>query len=82
MEQIVGLTAGFLTTVSMLPQLIKALRTRNTRDLSLGMLSILFLGIILWMGYGLMKNDLPLILANATSLVLVGPVVILKLKYG
>lgn len=82
MEEVIGYVAAFLTTVSMLPQLVKAFRTKNTKSLSLLMLSVLCVGISLWLVYGLMLKSPPLILANAFSLCLVGPVVALKIRYG
>lgn len=82
MEQIIGFIAAFLTTASMLPQLIKVVRTKDTKSLSLTMLSVLCIGISLWLVYGLMRQSLPLILANSISLCLVGPVALLKVKYG
>ena len=82
MEHIIGYVAAFLTTISMLPQLIKVVRTKNTKSLSLLMLSVLSVGISLWLIYGLMLKSPPLILANSISLCLVVPVAIMKMKYG
>ena len=58
---ILGLTAGFCTTLAFLPQVIKTYRTRSTADISLGMFSVLVLGIALWVVYGALTGDLPLI---------------------
>jgi len=77
----IGLAAGIMTTAAFAPQAVKAWRTRQTRDISLGMFSILCFGIILWLVYGVMKNDLPLVLANGVTLVLAGIILGLKLKY-
>ena len=82
MEHIIGFVAAFLTTASMLPQLIKVVRTKDTKSLSLTMLTVLCIGISLWLIYGIMLSSLPLILANSISLCLVGPVAMLKVKYG
>ena len=68
-----------LTTIAFLPQVIKSWKTRSTRDISLGMFTILNTGIVLWLVYGLMLNSLPLILANAVTLGLTGTIMILKL---
>ncbi|MFN4281094.1 MAG: SemiSWEET transporter [Alphaproteobacteria bacterium] len=67
----IGLAAACLTTVAFAPQVLKAWRSRSTRDLSLGMYLVLASGIVLWLVYGLMIGDLPLILANAVTLLLV-----------
>ncbi|MCH7902336.1 SemiSWEET transporter [archaeon] len=78
---IIGLAAGFLTTVANIPQLYKSWKTKSTRDLSLTWLIILGLGIILWLIYGFTINSLPLILANIVTLIIVLGMIALKLKY-
>ena len=78
---VLGLAAASLTTAAFLPQVIKTWRTRKTRDISLGMFLVLCLGICLWLVYGILRGDLPLILANAVTLALAGTIVALKLKY-
>jgi len=77
----IGLVAAVLTTAAFLPQVIKTWRTRKTRDISLGMFLVLCLGICLWLVYGLLRGDLPLILANAVTLALAGTILVFKLKY-
>ena len=77
----IGLAAGVITTAAFLPQTIKTWRTRRTRDISLGMFLFLCLGIILWLVYGFLRGDLPLILANGVTLVLAGTILAFKLKY-
>jgi len=76
-----GLAAATLTTAAFLPQVVKAWRTRKTRDISLGMFLVLCAGIFLWLVYGILKGDLPLILANAITLVLAGTILVFKLRY-
>ena len=78
---ILGLVAATCTTISFLPQAIKAIRTRHTKDLSLGMYVLLTTGIILWLIYGVFKNDLPIILANGVTLVFAATILFLKIKY-
>lgn len=63
-----GMLAGALTTCAAIPQLIKTWRTRHARDLSLWQQILLISGISLWLWYGILVNDLPLMLANAFSL--------------
>ncbi len=77
---LVGHAAGVLTTLSFLPQVSKAWRTRSTGDLSLAMLLIFFAGLALWLVYGIGIGSLPLILANGVTLALV--TVLLGLKLG
>ena len=78
---VLGLAAATLTTAAFLPQAIKTWRTRKTRDISLGMFSVLCAGICLWLAYGFLRGDLPLIIGNAITLVLAGTILVFKLKY-
>lgn len=79
---IVGLLAALFSTVSFLPQVIKAFKSRQTKDISLSMYAVLTTGIFLWLVYGLAMGDVPIIIANAVTLVLVSFVLILKVRYG
>ena len=78
---VIGFMAAALTTSSFLPQVIKAYKTRHTEDISILMYLILVFGIGLWLLYGIMISDLPIIAANGVTLVLVCSVFALKLKY-
>lgn len=78
---VLGLVAACCTTISFFPQAIKAIRTKHTNDLSLGMYTLLTTGIILWLIYGILKNDFPIILANGITLIFAGTILILKIKY-
>jgi MtN3 and saliva related transmembrane protein len=78
---ILGLVAGTLTTLSFLPQLLKAWKSRSTHDISIGMFSLLALGITLWIVYGVVTSDLPVVVANSVTLVFVGLILALKLRY-
>jgi len=64
-ENILGIVAGILTSVSMIPQLIKVIREKNVEDISLLMLLVLISGLSLWVWYGFEKDELPIILSNA-----------------
>lgn len=79
---ILGVVAGTLTTVSFLPQVIRTWRTRHTKDISLHMFALLAIGIVLWLIYGIIRIDLPLVLANGVSLVLVFIILVFKIKHG
>lgn len=78
---IIGLTAGFCTTLAFLPQAIKTWKTKSAKDLSLGMYSIFCTGIILWLIYGFLINDLPVILTNLASMVLAASILYFKLSF-
>jgi len=82
LERLIGLAAATLTTLSFLPQAYRSLRTRDTRGISLSMYALFTLGIALWLVYGLLIHDLPVILANVVTLVLALIVLALKLRYG
>ena len=76
-----GLFAGTLTTLSFLPQVIKAWRTRSTRDISLGMFVVFCTGVFLWVVYGFLVGDVPVIVANVVTFVLAATILGLKLRY-
>lgn len=77
-----GYAAATLTTASFLPQVLHTLRTRDVRGISLGMYSAFTLGIALWLGYGLMLDAWPIVIANAVTLVLAGCILGMKLVLG
>ncbi|MBI5496843.1 MAG: SemiSWEET transporter [Deltaproteobacteria bacterium] len=68
MTTALGLVAGTLTTVAFIPQLLLVVRTRSAKDISLGMFIIFSVGVFLWMIYGIINHDVPVILANAITL--------------
>ncbi|MCG7840874.1 MAG: SemiSWEET transporter [Methanomassiliicoccales archaeon] len=75
---LVGLTAGFITTIGFVPQIIKGYRTGSMKDVSLVMPIILMAGMSLWLAYGIILQDLPIILWNSVAIVLNGVIVVLK----
>lgn len=77
----VGIAAAILTTAAFAPQAIQAWRTRSTRDVSLPMFLMMVCGIVLWLVYGLLIGDLPLILANAVTLLLAGSILVAKIRF-
>ncbi len=79
---ILGLTAGALTTFALLPQVIKTLKLKETKDISLLMYIILCTGIALWLIYGLFIEDIPVIAANTISLALSLTILFSKIRYG
>jgi MtN3 and saliva related transmembrane protein len=64
-----GIGASIFTAASTLPQLIKILRNKKADDLSISMFIILFIGLVLWVGYGVFKKDWIIIVSNSFSLV-------------
>jgi len=79
--ELVGLVAGICTTISFVPQIIKILKTKHVRDISLVMYVILTSGIFLWLVYGILLRRIPIILANGISFVLCFSVIVTKIKY-
>jgi MtN3 and saliva related transmembrane protein len=76
-----GTLAGTLTTISFLPQLIKILKTKSAHDISLGMFLIFCAGVSLWLAYGILLNDVPIIVSNTVTLILSSSILFLKVKY-
>ncbi len=79
---VLGLLAGTCTTFAYLPQVIKAWRSRSTSDVSRGMFLLMVTGTTLWLIYGILLNDLPIIAANLASLVLTATILFFKLRFG
>lgn len=69
-ENIVGIAAGTLTSMSLLPQLLKIIKEKKGEDVSYIMLGILLLGLGGWVYYGTLKNDLPIIITNSFAILI------------
>jgi len=76
--EIIGYIAAFFTTASMLPQVIKTIKSKSAGDLSFTMIVFLFTGVVLWFVYGLLVNQMPIIIANALTGILVGILLVYK----
>jgi MtN3 and saliva related transmembrane protein len=79
---ILGLIAASLTTAAFVPQAVKSWRTKSAKDLSLGMFAIFCAGVFLWLIYGILNRDLPLILSNAVTFILALTILVLKIRHG
>jgi MtN3 and saliva related transmembrane protein len=75
-----GYAAAVLTTIAFLPQVLRSLRTRSVRDLSLAMLLTQGSGNALWLGYALATATAPLAAANALTFMLVATLAVMKLR--
>ena len=80
MESYLGFLAAFCTTVAFIPQVVKVYKSKHTKDISLGMFLFLSLGIVLWIGYGLMIKSYPVVIANAITIILASYILITKIK--
>jgi MtN3 and saliva related transmembrane protein len=78
----VGMAAALLTTGAFVPQVVRAWRTRSTRDLSASSFMVYATGLAMWLIYGLLIGDAPLIASNGTTLVLALIILALKLRHG
>lgn len=77
----IGIVAGVLTSCSLLPPLIKLMREKKPEAVPLGMLIVLLAGISLWIYYGMLKTDWPIIATNCFSLLQNITMIILRQKY-
>jgi MtN3 and saliva related transmembrane protein len=78
--EFVGYAAAIFTTTSFVPQAIKIVTSHDTRSISIWMYTMFTTGVAFWLIYGLTLRELPIILANAVTLLLSGTILILKLK--
>ena len=77
----IGFFAAFCTTIAFLPQAIKVFKSKSTKDISLYMFIIFTIGVLSWLIYGIIINDMPIMLANAVTLILSFFILIYKIKY-
>jgi MtN3 and saliva related transmembrane protein len=79
--QAIGYMAAFSTTVSFVPQLVRVVRLKSARDISLGMFLFFSWGVFCWLIYGMIIRSWPVTAANAVTLGLSLSILVLKLKY-
>ncbi|GAB6051753.1 SemiSWEET transporter [Magnetospira thiophila] len=79
---LLGFAAATCTTLAFLPQVLKTWRTRSTEDISLTMFLVLCGGIVLWLIYGMLTEDWPLMVGNGITLLLAGTILFFKLRHG
>ena len=79
--EIVGIAAGICTGIAMLPQLIKIIREKKAEDISFVMLLVLIVGLGGWVWYGLLREDYPIIITNAFSLLVNFAIVYFSYRY-
>jgi MtN3 and saliva related transmembrane protein len=78
---ILGLVATCFTTSSFVPQVITTYKTRDVSGISLPTYVIITLGLALWLLYGILKHDLPLIVANSMMVVLTFSIALMKIRF-
>jgi MtN3 and saliva related transmembrane protein len=79
--KIMGYVAAVATTVAFLPQAFQTIKTKDTKSISLGMYVVFTFGVLMWLLYGVFNKDLPIIFANAITLILALVILGCKLKY-
>ncbi|MFA0442728.1 glutathione synthetase [Vibrio sp. 10N.286.49.C2] len=77
---LLGYLAAICTTCSFVPQVLHILKTRNTDSISLMMYSIFVSGVALWLIYGLLIDDLPIVVANSITFILASTILSLKVR--
>ena len=80
MEAALGIVAGILTMWGIVPQIVKAYKSNQVDDVSRGMLMIIMSGVGLWTVYGILKDDIPIIITNALAFLLNGYMLLLTYK--
>jgi len=78
---VIGMVAACCTTFALVPQLIRVWRLKSAREISLNMFIVFSFGVALWLFYGIEVDSLPVILANAVTLVFSLAMLVLKLRF-
>jgi MtN3 and saliva related transmembrane protein len=81
MVEIAGTIAGVLTSASMIPQFFKLIQKKDSKDISIGMLLALIAGVGCWIWYGLLKEDLIIIITSSFSVFLNMLILVFAIKY-
>jgi MtN3 and saliva related transmembrane protein len=82
MTALVGFAAGFLTTIAFIPQVVKIWRSKSADDVSLATFLAFTVGVGLWLLFGILQKEPPIIFWNGVTLVLAAAILAMKLKFG
>ena len=77
----IGLGAAMLSTVSLLPQLFRVWKTKSVKDISAGYCGVMFTSVSLWLVYGVLSADIPVLAANSVVVVQSAAILLFKAKY-
>ncbi len=80
--EIIGMLAAVIGTICWLPQTLKVIQTKDTKALSFWTNLLLLITVVLWFIYGIGVGSLPIIIANTAAIILVGTIVIYKIRFG
>ncbi|OAN42970.1 hypothetical protein A6A04_09705 [Paramagnetospirillum marisnigri] len=78
--ELLGSVAGLLTTISFVPQVVKTLKSGQTRDISLTMWLTFCTGVALWTVYGVLIQAWPMVITNVPTLALAGTILVVKIR--
>lgn len=81
LQDLIGYAAATLGLFAYLPQVIKTCKTKQTKDISLAMYMVLWLGVFLWLTYGILLKKPPLIIVNTAVITFVSIMLVFKIKY-
>lgn len=81
-SDILGYAAAILTSASFIPQAWRTFRTKDVSGISTRMYTVFTLGVAVWLAYGIVLKETPMMVANSVTLVLACAVLGMKLRYG
>lgn len=81
METIIGYIAAFFTTFAMMPQVIRIWRLKEARDISLWMPVMILIGSVLWLVYGILIKQMPVVIANTVAFLISLFTLLTSIKY-
>ncbi|MGB5924848.1 MAG: SemiSWEET family transporter [Dehalococcoidia bacterium] len=81
-QEVLGYIAGVFVTVALVPQVAKIFRLKSAAEISLPFTILLLVGLLCWLGYGILFQLLPVIFCNAVGASLVATLLFGKMKYG
>lgn len=81
-SDLLGYVAATLTSAAFVPQAWRTFRTKDVSGISLRMYSVFTLGVAVWLAYGIVLEEMPMMIANGLTLVLACAVLVMKLRYG
>lgn len=81
MIQILGLVAGACTSLAAVPQLVKTWKTKEVGDVSTSMFLLYVVGMSMWLTYGIIRSDIPIVVTNAVALAFHGLMLFFKIKF-
>ena len=80
LEDVIGFLAGVCTIFAFLPQVIKVVKTKSTESISIIFLIIMIIGVILWVIYGIRINNIIILVANSSTLLMSSIILTYKIK--